>query len=87
MKESNINDNNAIIKQLAKQIFDSILSPYMKESNMNVSNVITELIFQQLLEYIKRLNIQLGKVSKKKSAEFSALFKTHPPHLQSAEKK
>ena len=27
----------------------------------------------------------LGKVSKK-SAEFSALFKTHPPHLQSAEK-
>ena len=29
----------------------------------------------------------LGKVSKKKkSAEFSALFKTHPPHSQSAEK-
>ena len=24
---------------------------------------------------------------KKKSAEFSALFKTHPPHSQSAEKK
>ena len=30
----------------------------------------------------------LGKVSKKKkSAEFSALFKTHPPHSQSVGKK
>jgi len=27
------------------------------------------------------------KKKKKKSAEFSALFKTHPPHSQSAEKK
>ena len=28
-----------------------------------------------------------GRFQKKKNAEFSALFKTHPPHLQSAEKK
>ena len=27
-----------------------------------------------------------GRFQKKKSAEFSALFKTHPPHLQSVEK-
>ena len=35
----------------------------------------------------KNITIQLREGFKKKSAEFSALFKTHPPHSQSAEKK
>ena len=41
-----------------------------------------------LLQFTDITNLVLKlKEGLKKSAEFSALFKTHPPHLQSAERK